>query len=179
VALALGAEASFVARTVDVDRHHLTEVLRAAGRHPGSAFVEIYQNCNVFNDNAFITLTGKDTKASHQIRLEHGKPVIFGAQGEKCVAVEFDGTLRIGDTADVPPELVYVHDAHAESPAPAFALAHLARGPSQPTALGVFRDVRRPVYGELMEKQIADATQRFGQGDLGKLLHSGDTWDVA
>jgi 2-oxoglutarate ferredoxin oxidoreductase subunit beta len=178
VALALGAEATFVARTIDVDRQHLTEVLRAAAAHPGTAFIEIYQNCNVFNDEAFIALTGKDTKAHNQIRLEHGKPMVFGPNGERCVAVEYDGSLAIRDTAEVPPELIYVHDAHAENPAMAFALAHLSRGPTEPTPIGVFRDVRRPVYGELMERQIEAATQKLGPGDLERLLHSGDTWEV-
>ena len=179
VALALGAEASFVARTIDVDRGHLTDVLRQAARHQGTAFVEIYQNCNVFNDDAFIALTGRETKGQNQIRLEHGKPVVFGPEGGRCVAVEFDGTLRVADTADVPPELLYVHDAHREDPSTAFALAHLSRGPTEPTAIGVFRDVVRPVYGDQMERQIETATERLGKGDLAKLLHSGDTWEVA
>src|SRR5437762_3804607 len=116
VALALGAEASFVARTLDNDRQHFTSVLRAAAQHPGAAFIEIYQNCNVFNDGAFDALTGRDTKGLNQIRLEDGKPVVFGAGGERCVYVEFDGSLRIGETAEVPAELVYVHDAHREEP---------------------------------------------------------------
>jgi len=179
VALALGAEASFVARTVDVDRGHFTEVLRRAAQHHGAAFIEIYQNCNVFNDEAFISLTGKETKALNQIRLQDGQPVTFGPAGERCVYVEFDGTLRIGETADVPPELVYVHDSRSDNPAAAFALAHLSRGPTEPTAIGVFRAFRRPFYGELMEQQIARATEKLGQGDLAKLLHSGDTWDVS
>jgi 2-oxoglutarate ferredoxin oxidoreductase subunit beta len=178
VALALGAEASFVARSIDVDRQHLTDVLRQAAAHQGTAFIEIYQNCNVFNDDAFIALTGKETKGLNQIRLQHGKPVVFGPEGERCVAVEYDGTLRIAETADVPEELVYVHDAHREDPSTAFALAHLSAGPTHPTAIGVFRDVVRPVYGELMEKQIDAATERLGQGDLAKLLNSGDTWVV-
>src|SRR6266508_4978125 len=102
VALALGAEATFVARTIDVDRQHLVDVLRAAAAHQGTAFIEIYQNCNVFNDEAFIALTGKETKAQNQIRLEQGKPVVFGPDGERCVYMEFDGSLRIGTTADIP-----------------------------------------------------------------------------
>ena len=85
--------------------------------------------------------------------------VVFGPDGEKCVHVEFDGSLRIGDTAEVPQELVYVHDAHREEPSAAFALAHLSKGPTQPTCIGVFRDVQRPVYGELLERQIETATE--------------------
>ena len=178
IALALGAEATFVARSLDVDRQHLTEILRQASKHEGTAFVEVYQNCNVFNDDAFIALTGKDTKSDNQIRLEHGKPVIFGRNGEQCVAVEYDGTLRVAETKDIPQELIYVHDAHADNPSLAFALAHLSRGPTEPTAIGVFRDVARPVYGEQMDRQIEMATAKLGAGDLDKLLHSGDTWAV-
>jgi 2-oxoglutarate/2-oxoacid ferredoxin oxidoreductase subunit beta len=178
VALALGAEASFVARSIDVDRQHLTDVLRRAAAHQGTAFVEIYQNCNVFNDDAFIKLTGKETKGLNQIRLQDGVPVTFGPSGEKCVAVEFDGTLRTADTAEVPEELVYVHDSRREDPSTAFALAHLSGGPTEPTCIGVFRDVQRNVYGELMEGQIEAATEKLGKGDLTKLLNSGDTWEV-
>ena len=178
IALALGAEATFVARSIDVDRQHLTDVLRQAARHEGTAFVEIYQNCNVFNDEAFIALTGKEAKFANQIRLEHGKPVAFGRDGERCVAVEYDGTLRIADRDEIPDELVYVHDAHNDNPAPAFALASLSQGPTEPTAIGVFRAVQRPVYGELMDRQIQTATEKLGPGELKKLLHSGDTWVV-
>jgi len=110
--------------------------------------------------------------------LEHDKPVVFGPNGERCVYVEFDGSLRVGETADVPQELIYTHDAHRDEPSAAFALAHLSRGPTQPTAIGVFRDIQRPVYGELMERQIEMATQKLGAGDLAKLLNSGDTWEV-
>ena len=176
VALALGAEASFVARTIDIDRRHLTDVLRAAAKHPGTALIEIYQNCNVFNDDAFVALTGRDTKADNQIRVEAGKPLVFGANGEKCVAIEYDGSLIIADTADTPAELVYVHDPSRENPALAFALAHLSTGPTHPTPIGIFRDVTRPVYGEQMERQIEQATERLGKGDLAALLNSGDTW---
>ncbi len=178
VALALGAEASFVARTLDNDRQHFTSVLRAAAQHPGAAFIEIYQNCNVFNDGAFDLLREKPHGQENQIRMEHGDPVTFGPSGERCVAVEYDGTLRVADTADVPPELVYVHDAHADNPSLGFAMAHLSRGPMEPTAIGVFRDIDRPVYGTLMERQVEAATERLGPGDLATLLHSGDTWVV-
>ena len=178
VALALGAGASFGAPSIDVDRRHLTDVLRAAAKHQGTAFIEIYQNCNVFNYDAFIALTGRETKGLNQIRLEHGKPVVFGPNGERCVAVEYDGTLRVADTADTPEELIYTHDAYREDPSSAFALAHLSSGPTQPTPIGVFRDVTHPVYGEMVDRQIEQATEKLGKGDLAKLLNSGDTWVV-
>jgi 2-oxoglutarate ferredoxin oxidoreductase subunit beta len=180
VALALGAEASFVARTIDNDRQHLIEVLRAAAQHQGTAFVEIYQNCNVFNDGAFDLLREKARGAQrNQIRLRHGEQTLFGETGELCVVAQADGSMAIRETSGTSPEKIYVHDAHHDSPSPAFALAHLATGPTQPTPIGVFRDIERPVYGELMTQQIEKATERLGQGDLTKLLHSGDTWEVA
>ncbi len=178
VALALGAEASFVARTIDNDRQHLTSVLRAAAAHKGASFIEIYQNCNVFNDGAFDALREKGAGAVHnQIRLEDGQPVVFD-QGTRCVRVAENGRLEIAEAASTPKEQIVVHDAHREDPTLAFSLAHLATGPTQPTPIGVFRDISRPVYGEAMDRQIDQATEKLGQGDLAKLLHSGDTWVV-
>jgi 2-oxoglutarate ferredoxin oxidoreductase subunit beta len=178
VALALGAEAAFVARTIDNDRGHFTEVLRAVAQHRGAAYVEIYQNCNVFNDDAFIALTGKETKGLNQIRLEHEQPNLFGAEGEKWGVQEPDGSLRVVDVAEVGEGNLLVHDAHRQSPSLAFALAHLSERPTGPTPIGIFRDIERPVYGEAMETQLEMATDKLGTGDLGKLLHSGDTWTV-
>jgi len=179
LALAIGAEATFVARTLDVDRAHLTETLRQAAAHPGAAFVEIYQNCNVFNDGAFDALTDKATKVANQIRLEHGKPIRFGLEGERGVLVRLDGSLEIVDVADVGEEALLVHDAKRRDPSLAFALAHLAERPTGPTPIGVFRAVARPVYGDAVEQQLLAAVQKLGPGDLETLLHAGDTWTVA
>jgi len=177
VALALGAEGTFVARTIDNDRQHVTDVLRQAAAHTGSAFVEIYQNCNVFNDGAFDLLREKPDGMRNQIRLEHGQPIVFD-EGRRCVAIGDNGRFVIADTDTVDPGVIVVHDVHGR-PSLAFALAHLSRGPTEPTAIGVFREVERPVYGEAMEQQIAAATERLGDGDLGALLRSGDTWEVS
>ena len=176
VALALGAEATFVARTVDNDRQHLTEVLRRAAAHRGAAFVEIYQNCNVFNDGAFDLLREKPQGVHNQIRLEHGQPVIFD-EGTRCVAIGPNGRLGIADVADVERDRIVVHAA-AGDPSLAFSLANLSSGPTQPTCIGVFRDVERGVYGEAMLAQIEQTTERLGKGSLEKLLRSGDTWQV-
>jgi 2-oxoglutarate ferredoxin oxidoreductase subunit beta len=178
VALALGAEATFVARTLDNDRAHITEILRQAAAHKGTSFVEIYQNCNVFNDGAFDALRDKQHGADrNQIRLEHGKPIVF-AGGDKCVVVGDNGRLQIADTTAVTEDRIVVHDAHNADPTLAFQLAHISRGPTEPTCIGVFREEMRPVYGEAMTRQIEQATQKLGPGDLGKLLQSGDTWVV-
>ena len=177
IALALGAEATFVARTMDNDRQHLTEVLRQAAAHEGTAFVEIYQNCNVFNDGAFDLLRDKPSGAHNQIRLTHGQPIVFD-EGNRCVVVGENGRLVIANTADTPEESIVVHDAHGR-PSLAFALAHISRGPTEPTCIGVFREFERPVYGQALRAQLDSATERLGKGDLSKLLHSGDTWEVA
>jgi 2-oxoglutarate/2-oxoacid ferredoxin oxidoreductase subunit beta len=176
IALALGAEATFVARTVDNDRQHLMQILRQAAAHRGAAFVEIYQNCNVFNDGAFDLLRDKPQGVHNQIRLEHGKPVLFD-EDNRCVAVGENGRLILAGVEDVAPDSIVVHDVHGR-PSLAFALAHLAHGPTEPTCIGVFREVERPVYGEAMDKQIEVATERLGRGNLATLLHSGDTWTV-
>jgi 2-oxoglutarate ferredoxin oxidoreductase subunit beta len=179
VALAIGAEAAFVARTIDNDRQHLTQVLRAAAAHRGAAFIEIYQNCNVFNDGAFAAVRDKQAGAQqNQIRLENGKPIRFGSENEKGVVQRGDGHVEIVDVADVGEDAILVHDAHHVDPSLAFALAHLSERPTGPTPIGIFRDVPRPVYGEAMERQLEGATEKLGEGDLVKLLHSGDTWDV-
>ena len=176
VALALGAEATFVARTLDRDRAHMTEVLRAAAAHRGTAFVEIYQNCPVFNDGAFFALTEKESRAAMQIPLVHGEPIRFGAEREHGVARAADGGLEIVSVAAVGEEALLVHDAHRDDPSLAFALARLADRPTEPTPIGVFRAVERPVHGAAAERnpdrRVGDLTA------LEDLLHAGDTWKV-
>ncbi len=178
VALALGAEASFVARTVDTDRAHEAEVLRAAAQHKGSALIEIYQNCNVFNDGAFAAVRGKG-KEANQIRLEHGRPIRFGSEGERGIVRGPDGGLRIAAVSEVVEDGLLVHDARDPNPSQAFALAHLAARPSEPTPLGVFRDVERPTYGEALIAELEAAREGLGPEALDELLRSGDTWTVA
>jgi 2-oxoglutarate ferredoxin oxidoreductase subunit beta len=168
VSLALGAEATFVARTVDTDKKHMASTLRAAAAHTGAAFVEIYQNCNVFNDGAFDAVRAKGQKELNQIRLEHGEPIRFGAEGDRGVTRRADGRL----------ELV-VHDAERQEPSLAFELAHLAARPTGPTPIGVFRAVDRPVYGSALAASLEEARAAVGREELEKLLHSGDTWTVS
>ncbi|MBB0245139.1 2-oxoacid:ferredoxin oxidoreductase subunit beta [Streptomyces alkaliphilus] len=190
VSLALGAEASFVARTIDSDRRHLTDVLRAAAQHPGTALVEIYQNCNIFNDGAFDALKDKQRAQEAVVRLEHGQQIRFGTPWPE--AEGGDGLGRLGvvrdpatgelDTVDVTVEgtdRVLVHDAHAASPATAFALSRLADADTlHRTPIGVLRSVRRPVYEDQMADQLDEAVERKGKGDLGALLAGKDTWTV-
>src|SRR5688500_18819778 len=131
LALALGAEATFVARTVDTDREHETEVLRAAAQHRGSAFIEIYQNCNVFNDGAFDAVRAKGREAN-QIRLRHDQPIRFGAEGEGGVVSDAGGRLGFADAGEAGEDALLVHDARDPNPSQAFALAHLSDRPTGP-----------------------------------------------
>ncbi len=177
IALALGAEASFAARTVDTDRTHQAEVLRAAAEHEGSSFVEIYQNCNVFNDGAFEAVRGK-RRAENQIRLEHGEPIRFGAELERGIVRGDDQRLGIAEIADVGEDALLVHDAHDPNPSQAFALAHLAELPTGPTPIGIFRDIDRPVYAEALTNKLEGEHGQAGPAELDALLRSGDTWTV-
>ncbi|MFD5458224.1 2-oxoacid:ferredoxin oxidoreductase subunit beta [Streptomyces olivaceus] len=180
LSLALGAEATFVARTVDSDRKHLTEVLRQAADHPGTALIEIYQNCNIFNDGAFEAIKDKQQAEEAVIRLEHGQPIRFGTDGAKGVVRDAaTGDLKIvAVTADNEADIL-VHDAHAASPTTAFALTRLADPDTlHHTPIGVLRSVERPVYDTLMTDQLDAAVEQNGKGDLAALLAGNDTWTV-
>src|SRR5246127_698078 len=174
ISLALGAEGTFVARTHDMDRKHMMETFRRAYEHQGSALVEVYQSCNVFNDGAFEQILSKDARPRMLIPLEHGKPVRFGPEGEKGVILE-EGTAAVVDVADVGEDRLVVHDEHRDDPSLAFALSRLASGPTMPTPIGVFRDVERPDYGSLVNQQLVAAADSKGPGDLAALLTSGST----
>jgi 2-oxoglutarate/2-oxoacid ferredoxin oxidoreductase subunit beta len=178
VSLALGAEATFVARTHDMDRQHMQETFRRAHRHRGAAFVEVFQNCNVFNDGAFEKITSRDARASMLVPLLHGQPIRFGPEQEKGVVQRPDGRLEIVDVADVGEDAILVHDESREDPGLAFALSRLSHGPYEPTPIGVFRAVERPEYGTEMARQITEAQERRGLGDVKDLLRSGSTWTV-
>jgi 2-oxoglutarate ferredoxin oxidoreductase subunit beta len=193
LSLALGAEATFVARTIDSDRKHLQSVLRAAAEHNGSAFVEIYQNCNIFNDGAFDTLKEPATRDDFLIRLEHGQPIIFGAarepngqlsgaDGQFCVVHPPGGFgLEVRETATVSPNEIVVHDQTVAEPAYAFALSRLPGQDLRNTPIGVFRSVQRPSYDELVRDQVDTAKAKVTgtrEQQLTSLLTSGDTWTI-
>jgi len=182
ISLALGAEASFVARTIDSDRKHLQSVLRAAAEHRGSAFVEIYQNCNIFNDNAFEVLKDPGTRDDFLIRLEHGRPITFGKDGEWAVTHPPGGFgLSVVPTGSVNADEIVVHDQSVAEPAYAFALSRLPGLDLRNTPIGVFRSVDRPAYDDVVRDQLAAAKAKAkGTPDeeLGALLNSGDTWTI-
>ncbi|MCZ4497850.1 MAG: 2-oxoacid:ferredoxin oxidoreductase subunit beta [Marmoricola sp.] len=190
VSLALGAEASFVARTIDSDRKHLTAVLSAAAAHRGTSLVEIYQNCPIFNDGAFDAVKDNDSKADAIIPLEHGAPIRFGAPvdategalGSKAIARDTEsGGVKVIEVDDSNVGDILVHDAHNPDPTIAFALSRLTdAGILHQAPIGIFRSVERPTYDDGARQQIATATA--GQDDpsaaLTALIHGKDTWTV-
>jgi 2-oxoglutarate ferredoxin oxidoreductase subunit beta len=187
VSLALGAEASFVARTIDSDRKHLTSVLAAAAAHRGTSFVEIYQNCPIFNDGAFDAL--KDRDNTHAlIPLVHGEPITFGVKdattgmGDKALARAAGGGVEVVDTASLPVEQLLVHDAHNPDPSTAFAISRLTdAGYLNRSPIGIFRQVERPAYDDLARAQVADAeaaVEGTREERLTALIGAGDTWTV-
>jgi len=177
VSLALGAEATFVGRTIDMDRDHTAEMLRAAYDHVGTAFVEIYQNCNVFNDKAFYLLTGRQEREANRIYLEPGKPIVFGEDNEMGVVVGIEGA-QIVRVEDVGIDAIQIHDPSRPNPGVAFALSRLTHGPTGPTPIGVFRSVLRDTYGELMRAQIETAKERNKSTSIADLVEQHGTWTV-
>ena len=178
VSMALSAEASFVARTHDMDRKHMQNVFRRAYEHHGTAFVEIYQNCNVFNDGAFDAITKKDKRDSMLINLKHGEPIKFGDNSEFGVVRDDENIVKIAKMSDCPDDPI-VHDETIRNPSLAIALARLASAPFTPTPVGVFRAVARQEYAEEASRQIAySQTIKDKPGDLEALLRSRATWEV-
>ena len=179
LSLALGAEATFVARAMDSDRKGLADVLRQAAEHRGTALVEIFQDCPIFNDGSF-DLLRKDESAPHRlIPLTHGEPLIFGPAGEHCVV--HDGLqLAVVDTATVDEADIVVHDATTDNPEYAFALSRLSDQELNHTVTGVFRNVAKPTYDDLTRQQVQKAKDEAPAGPdaLQALLNGKDTWTV-
>jgi 2-oxoglutarate ferredoxin oxidoreductase subunit beta len=180
VSLAIGSEATFVARSVDVFQSHLKDTLRHAAAHKGSAFVEILQNCNIFNDGAWFSLTEKDARSEQVLQLEHGKPLVFGKNRDKGIRRKSDGDIEVVQLGNgVAESDLVIHDAHHPRPSYAFLLSHMEHRPDFPTPIGVFRawdDL--PRYEDVMKDQIQEVIAKRGPGDLGKMLRAGDTWEV-
>jgi 2-oxoglutarate ferredoxin oxidoreductase subunit beta len=181
VSLALGAEATFVARTVDSDRKHLTSVLRAATAHRGSSLVEIYQNCPIFNDGAFDAIKDPATSADAIIPLSHGEPIRFGVDGHLgVVRDQRTGTFSVAEVAEVGEDVLAVHDAHLEDPSFAFGLSRLTNaGVLHQAPIGIFREVEAPTYDDLARDQVALAASLGNDDDaLQAMINGGDTWTV-
>jgi 2-oxoglutarate ferredoxin oxidoreductase subunit beta len=177
IAVALGAEVTFAARAVDTDVQQLQNVLQRAMDHQGTAFIEVYQNCQVYNANAYEWATDRNTRLDHIVYLEHGKPLIFGKNREKGIRVNGDN-LEVVEVAKVSPDDLLIHDERSANTAHAFRLAQM-HYPEMPEPMGVFRAVQKPAYEELMLGQLAAAREKKGPGKLDKLFRAGDTWKVA
>ncbi len=173
ISIAVAAEASFVARSVDFNTKHLAATLTRAAHHRGTSFIEVYQNCNVFNDGVWDYMKDKSVKASNSIVLEHGKPLTFGDNNEK--ALRLNGLTP--EIVDADADNLWIHNETIHDPTSAFLLSRM-RVPAFPEPIGVFRAVERPTYDEQMNAQTRAAASEKGRGDLGQLLHSGDTWTV-
>jgi 2-oxoglutarate ferredoxin oxidoreductase subunit beta len=181
-ALALGAGATFVARSIDIEGAHLGAVLKSAAEHRGSTFVEIFQNCPVFNDGAYAFLTEKAVKAEAQLRMEEGKPLLFGKDGKKGIRFNPQtAELEVATVGEggVTEKDILVHDPRREDPTIAFMLANLSSKPGFPTPIGVFRDVKLPTCDELNWRQITAAKAKHGEVSIEKFLSSADTWTVS
>ncbi len=179
VSLAVGAEATFVARTHDMDRAHMQETFRRAHEHRGAALVEVYQNCNVFNDAAFEGITGKENRGSMLIQLRHGEPVRFGAEGEFGVFRTPQGAFVTDRVTSENESHLVVHDEHVSDPSLAFSLSRLTISDHEPTPMGVFRDVDAPEYGASVSEQIVQQQTAKGLGDLASLFRSNGSWTVS
>jgi len=176
--VAIGSEATFAARAVDVDIKHLAMVLERAAHHKGTAFIEVYQDCNVFNTGAFAYASKKSEKADHVIYLEDGKPLIFGKNRDKGIRVNEMSRPEVVELGSgISEDDLLFHDEQAPEPSLAFLLARM-RYPEFPEPLGVFRDVERTTYDEALNNQVADVTADKGEGDLEILFNTGDTWTV-
>jgi 2-oxoglutarate ferredoxin oxidoreductase subunit beta len=176
--VALAAEATFVARSVDTVVDNLQAVLERTGRHRGSAFVEVLQNCNIFNDGAHRAFTDKEVREDRLLYLEHGKPMLFGKNRDMGLRLHGlkPAVVRLGVDGITEAD-VLVHDETSEDPTIHFMLARIY-WPDFPVPVGVIRDVRRPTHDELVTGQLQAAVTRHGEGDLARLLRSGDTWTV-
>jgi 2-oxoglutarate ferredoxin oxidoreductase subunit beta len=179
VALALGADATFIARTLDRDAKHLQEMMKRASEHSGTAFIEVFQNCNIFNDGAFAIYTEKETKADNVIVLEHGKPMIFGKNKDKGIKLNGlepeiidlnDGNNSIND--------VWVHDEFDKNSARAHIISQLSEKTGFPMPIGIIRQISKSTYDHDFHNQIENIKKEKGKGDLKKLLFSGNMWEV-
>jgi 2-oxoglutarate ferredoxin oxidoreductase subunit beta len=177
LSIAIASEATFVARSMDIDVKHLEYVLERAAKHTGTAFVEIYQNCNIFNDGAFEYASDKNTKSETTLQLEHGKPLVFGKNADK--GIRLNGmNPEVVSLSEVSKDDLLIHDEKAPEPSLAFLLSRM-RYPDFPEPMGVYRDIQQERYVDLVRKQIAQAKSAKGEGDLQKLIAGSETWMVA
>jgi 2-oxoglutarate ferredoxin oxidoreductase subunit beta len=177
LSIALASEATFAARTIDIDGPHQSSILEQAAKHKGVSFVEIYQNCNIFNDGAYADFTDRQVRSDRVLYLEHGKPMIFGKDSNKGIRLNglTPEVVEIG--SEFSTEDILIHNENVMDPTLAYMLTHLVF-PQFPIPVGVFRSVEKPEYSDLMESQIAKVREKEGHGDLNNLLGGSDSWVV-
>lgn len=180
VSLAVASEATFVARSLDIDVKHLSHTIEAAARHKGTSFVEIYQNCNIFNDGAFQYFTDRTIRSDNMLYLEHGKPLVFGKNSDKGIRIvgSQPEVIELNAETNLTTADCHTHDIHSPDSSLAFILGRMEQ-PRFPQPIGIFRQVERDTYEDLVAAQIEDAVEKQGRGRLEKLINSGDTWTVA
>jgi 2-oxoglutarate ferredoxin oxidoreductase subunit beta len=177
--LALGADATFVARSIDRYPKHMQEMIKRTGKHKGLALLEIFQNCNIFNDGAFSILTEKDTKEDHVLILEHGKPMVFGKNQDKGIKLDGPHPVVVDiSNGKYSKDDLWIHDEFADTPIHAMILAHMDERPGYPTPIGVFRQTNKETYDAAITSQINNVIAKKGKGDLEKTLFGGNTWEV-
>jgi 2-oxoglutarate ferredoxin oxidoreductase subunit beta len=179
LSIAIGCEATFVARSIDTNIKHLGETLKRAADHLGTAFIEVYQNCNVFNDGAWAYATDRDTKLDTTLELVHGKPLIFGKNRDKGIRLNGMDPEVVELGKGISEDDLLFHDEKAAEPSLAYLLSRMRHEDGYPEPIGVFRCVERPRYDAMINQQIEQATSERGIGDLDKLFATGDTWEVA
>jgi 2-oxoglutarate ferredoxin oxidoreductase subunit beta len=177
ISVAIGSEATFVARSLDIDQQHLMRTLERGAKHKGTSFIEVYQNCNVFNDGAYMEFADKSVRADRVLFLEHGKPMIFGKDNDR--GIRLNGMqpeiVQLGN--GVTEADLLVHDETRADPSYAFILSRM-HWPEFPEPLGIFRAIERPTYDAMMQDQIDEARKTMGEGDLAAMMAEGDTWTV-
>jgi 2-oxoglutarate ferredoxin oxidoreductase subunit beta len=178
LSIAIGCEATFVARSIDTNIKHLGKVLKRAAEHRGTAFIEVYQNCNVFNDGAWDYAKDRDTKAETTLELEHGKPLIFGKNRERGIRLNGMEPEVVELGKGINEDDLLFHDERSPEPSLAYLLSRMRFEDGFPEPIGVFRSVDKPRYDEMINEQIIQATKEKGKGDLEALFHSGETWEV-
>lgn len=179
ISLALGSDASLVVRSLDSDPKHMKEMLERAAHHKGTAFLEVYQNCVIFNDGFFDHMRDKNVKMDNLVRLKHDEPLIFGKNLDKGIKLEGFKTVVVDlNDGKHSVEDLWVHDEFDPNPNRAFILAHMTDHPDMPTPIGVFRQIKKPTYDEGVERQIRDVIEKEGEGDLQELLFGRNTWEV-
>ncbi|HEX6044865.1 MAG TPA: 2-oxoacid:ferredoxin oxidoreductase subunit beta [Pyrinomonadaceae bacterium] len=178
LSLAIASESTFVARSIDIDVKHLGQIVEAAAKHKGISFIEVYQNCNIFNDGAFDNFAERTVRPERVLYLEHGKPMVFGKERNKGIRMNgaHPEIVTIGENGITENDLL-VHDIYLKDPSVAFMLARMEQ-PEFPQPVGIFRAIERPTYEDMMEDQIEAAIAKVGPGSLEKLINSGDTWVV-